>query len=49
MVDGELLDGEYFSKNIIFNSNIVIETPELIKNKVHGDKTILVRLVQVND
>lgn len=45
MVDGELLDGEYFTKQIVFNSNIQIETPELIKNKVHGDKTILVRLL----
>lgn len=45
MIDGELIDGEYITKNIIFNSNIVVETPELIKNKVHGDKTVMIRLM----
>ncbi len=49
MVDGEMMDGEYLTKNVVYNSNIVIETPELIKNKVHGDKIIVVRLMNIYD
>lgn len=49
MVDGEIMDSEYITKNIVFNSSIIIETPELVKNKVHGDKTVMVRLLQIYD
>jgi hypothetical protein len=40
-----MMDSEYITKNVIFNSNVLIETPELIKNKVHGDKVVIVRLL----
>jgi hypothetical protein len=49
MVDGEMMDGEYFTKAIIFNSNLIVDTPEIVKNKVHGDKTVMVRLLSIND
>ena len=49
MVDGEIFDQEYITKNVVYNSSIVIETPELIKNKVHGDKVVQVRLMQIRD
>ena len=49
MVDGEIFDQEYIVKNVVYNTNIIIQTPELIKNKVHGDKVVQVRLMVVKD
>lgn len=49
MVDGEMMDAEYITKNIVFNSTIMVETPELVKNKVQGDKTVMVRLLHIYD
>lgn len=48
-VDGEMLDGEYVTKQIITQSNILIETPEHIKNKVQGDKVVHVRSMKIHD
>lgn len=40
-----MMDSEFFTKTIVFNSNIVVETPEVVKNKIHGDKTVSVRMM----
>lgn len=42
-VDGEFLDGEYLTKAVTTNATIIIESPETIKNKIHGDKTAIVK------
>lgn len=44
-IDGEFLDGEYLTKQIVTSSTIIIETPETIKNKVHGDKTGIIKMM----
>ncbi len=42
--DNELIDSEYITKSIIYTQGyIIIETPEYIKNKVQGDKKVIVR------
>lgn len=45
IADGEEFDGEYLVKDIVFNSQIIIETPQTIINKVQGDKQVVVRLM----
>lgn len=40
-----MMDSEFFIKNIIYTSNIIVETPEIVKNKIHGDKTVSVRML----
>ena len=48
-VDGEFLDGEYLTKQITTSSTITIQTPETIKNKVHGDKTGVIKMMSIYD
>jgi hypothetical protein len=40
-----MLDVDYFTKEVIYSSKIVIKTPETIINKVHGDKEVVFRIM----
>lgn len=45
IADGEEFDGEYLVKEVVYSSNIQVQVPELIKNRVQGDKQVVVRLM----
>lgn len=34
IADGEEFDGEYLVKEVVYSSNIQVQVPELIKNRV---------------
>jgi hypothetical protein len=38
IADGEEFDGEYLVKDVVKSASIQISTPEIIRNKVQGDK-----------
>lgn len=48
-VDGEEYNNDYIVKAIYYNSLITIQTPELIKQKVQGDKLVMIRFMYIND